>query len=34
VIVEVPHRFRAVQRELMALAGMGDGQKSKVWKDG
>jgi len=33
VLVEVPHRFRAVQRELMALVGMADGQKSKVWKD-
>jgi len=33
VIVEVPHRFRSVQRELMALVAMGDGQKSKVWKD-
>jgi len=33
VIVEVPHRFRAVQRELMALVGMVDGQRSKVWND-
>ena len=33
VIVEVPHRFGAVQRELMALVAMRDGQKSKVWSD-
>ena len=33
VIVEVPHRFRSVQRQLMMLVEMGDGQKSKIWKD-
>src|SRR5262249_36518752 len=33
VIVEVPHGFCSVQRELMALVGMGDGQKAKLWKE-
>jgi hypothetical protein len=31
VIVEVPRRFTAVQRELMALTGMKSGSKSKRW---
>jgi len=33
VIVEVPHSFRAVQRELMARVATGDGHKSKAWKE-
>jgi len=32
VIVEVPRQFDEVQRELMRILGMTDGQRSKTWK--